>query len=206
MATLDPPSRCALADKTPNAYLQNRGHENNVKATLSMKSPTIMHLQMRTGASEKKCHPKIGQKRSIAYVDGTEEHEQLLLREGSPSVLKEPEFRRESISDKKQDVGGERESGSWSASKNEENDASKLSGVESEATTITSSAKEAVPKMEDDSGESSSADSKEMASTLLTSFHASQEGPLPIEEQFDILDEASQKTLETLVSRFIWRA
>ena len=39
---------------------------------------------------------------------------------------------------------------------------------------------------------------------LSASFHASQEGPLPLEEQFDIQDETSQKTLENLVSNNAW--
>lgn len=40
-----------------------------------------------------------------------------------------------------------------------------------------------------------------MTNTFLTSFHASQERIQTPEEQFDIQDEASQKTLEKLVSR-----
>ena len=40
-------------------------------------------------------------------------------------------------------------------------------------------------------------------STLLTSFHASQEPSQPIEEQFEIVQEESQRTLEQIVSHIL---
>ena len=40
-------------------------------------------------------------------------------------------------------------------------------------------------------------------STLLTSFHASQEPSQPIEEQFEIVQEESQRTLEQIVSHML---
>jgi hypothetical protein len=47
----------------------------------------------------------------------------------------------------------------------------------------------------------STSQTKTTTSTLLTSFHASQELPMPLEDQFDIQDEMSQRTLDKLVSR-----
>jgi hypothetical protein len=59
---------------------------------------------------------------------------------------------------------------------------------------------------EDDPTEPPQAETKPIPISLPTSFHASQEGPLPVEEQFDIQDETSQKTLETLVCKSIREA
>ena len=38
--------------------------------------------------------------------------------------------------------------------------------------------------------------------TIFSSFHASQEPPIPLEDQFDIQEEMSQQTLEKVVSGF----
>jgi hypothetical protein len=57
------------------------------------------------------------------------------------------------------------------------------------------------PNSETDEGEfPSTSQTKATASTLLTSFHASQEPPIPVEDQFDIQDEMSQRTLDKIVS------
>lgn len=63
-----------------------------------------------------------------------------------------------------------------------------------ETTSKCESETKAAPKKEDDS------ESKATMDVLSASFHASQEGPPPLEEQFDIQEEASQQTLESLVS------
>jgi hypothetical protein len=47
---------------------------------------------------------------------------------------------------------------------------------------------------------SSTCQTKSTTSTTLTSFHASQEPPMPVEDQFDIQDEMSQRTLDKIVS------
>lgn len=58
----------------------------------------------------------------------------------------------------------------------------------------------AVKKGEEDENERATAELKTTTSPL-TSFHASQEGPVPLEEQFVIQEETSQKTLENLVRK-----
>lgn len=50
---------------------------------------------------------------------------------------------------------------------------------------------------------STSGSLSENTSTVLTSFHASQEPSQPIEEQFEIVQEESQRTLEQIVSRVV---
>lgn len=53
----------------------------------------------------------------------------------------------------------------------------------------------------DDRGLSSTDPTTTTISTLLSSFHASQEQLMPLEDQFDIQDEISQQTLDKIVSR-----
>lgn len=122
---------------------------------------------------EKAVAPKIGCKRSIDHVDGAQEREQAVLKHEACEPMKETKVKIEGVLKEDEDYGMK-----------SEND------------------HKVAPKQEGDNGETEakSEDSKETTSTLLTSFHASQEGPLPIEQQFDIQDEASQNTLETLVS------
>jgi hypothetical protein len=51
---------------------------------------------------------------------------------------------------------------------------------------------------------SSTGQTKSTTPTSLTSFHASQEPPMPVEDQFDIQDEMSQRTLDKIVSMSAW--
>ena len=48
----------------------------------------------------------------------------------------------------------------------------------------------------------STAQTRSTTSTLLTSFHASQDPSMPVEDQFDIQEEMSQRTLDKIVSKF----
>jgi hypothetical protein len=58
------------------------------------------------------------------------------------------------------------------------------------------------PTPEADEGDFSSAvQASNTTSTLLTSLHASQEPPVHVEDQFDIQDEMSQRSLDKIVSR-----
>jgi hypothetical protein len=50
-------------------------------------------------------------------------------------------------------------------------------------------------------GFSSTGQASSTTSTLLTSLHASQEPPVHVEDQFDIQDEMSQRSLDKIVSR-----
>jgi hypothetical protein len=57
------------------------------------------------------------------------------------------------------------------------------------------------PNSETDDREfSSTGQTKSTISTTLTSFHASTEPPMAVEDQFDIQDEMSQRTLDKIVS------
>ena len=53
----------------------------------------------------------------------------------------------------------------------------------------------------DDGGFSSTVRASSTTSTLLTSLNGSQEPPLHVEDQFDIQDEMSQRSLDKIVSR-----
>jgi hypothetical protein len=53
----------------------------------------------------------------------------------------------------------------------------------------------------DEGGFSSTVQASSTTSTLLTSLHGSQEPPLHVEDQFDIQDEMSQRSLDKIVSR-----
>jgi hypothetical protein len=153
MAAPASPMRRVLGDKTTNASLHVYRHDGGIKAT-----PKKIHISPRFHDDEviflREENPKIGQKRSIAQVDGTEEHEESRSRQASLSR-----------------------------------------GTKAETDVV-------VIKEEEDSDaeEPSSAETKATHETKLTSFHESQEGPLPLEEQFEIQEEASQRTLEKLVS------
>jgi hypothetical protein len=60
------------------------------------------------------------------------------------------------------------------------------------------------PTPEADGGDSSSTvQASNTTSTLLTSLHASQEPPVHVEDQFDIQDEMSQRSLDRIVSRLV---
>ncbi len=115
--------------------------------------------------------PRIGQKRSIAQVDGTEEHTKPSPQEWRSPVL--------GVSDDKKENAG-------------------MVKGDDEMENETPNAR-VVNKEEESGTEPSTAESKTTTTTLMTSFHASQEGPVPLEEQFVIQEETSQKTLEDLV-------
>lgn len=134
-------------------------------------------MRKEVAAFQEEESPKLGQKRSIEQVDGTEERENSQLKQGPPSPLvAKPEVEKiEKELKENHDDTPNPEIENASTPKQDE-------------------------KEEEEVTDPSPAESKTTTSTLLTSFHASQEGPLPIEEQFDIQDEASQKIVDNLVS------
>jgi hypothetical protein len=172
MAASASPCRLALSDKTTNASLQQWAYCKHNKPIAVTKASTFEHLRKNVVAIPKEASPRVGQKRSIAQVDGAEEY-------------------------------------TWSFSPLQEH--SKITKLEDE---VKASAQEEVDKdsehkkamrgsmreeEEDDDETELAAKSKAITNALSSSFHASQEGPVPIEEQFVIQDETSQKTLENLV-------
>jgi hypothetical protein len=171
MATPASPSRRVLGNKTTNAFIRQRVHDKNNEPTILIEASIVEQLREKVAAFQKQGGLHAGQKRSISQVDGAEEYEQSPMREGRLSQLTMEEQRLVKKEEDEDDVM-EPDSEVGKALKHEEDDTTEASSSESKATT----------------------------DTLLTSFHASQEGRLPIEEQFDIQDETSQKTLENLVS------
>jgi hypothetical protein len=118
--------------------------------------------------------PRVGQKRSFAQVDGAEEYTRSMSPQQEQPTITKIEDEVEAAAHK--EVGKEPEHDKM----------------------IGGSIKEEEEE-DDDENEPSAATSKAITSALSSSFHASQEGPVPIEEQFMIQDEASQKTVENLV-------
>lgn len=137
-------------------------------------APTFEQLRKNFVAFPNEGSPKIGQKRSIAQVDGTEEHTQSPIKQSEPPAITKLED--DIDTPVKEEVDSEAE------------DESVIGRVTKEEDDI------------DDETKPSASKSNATTSTLLSSFHASQEVPVPIEEQFIIQDETSQKTLENLVS------
>jgi hypothetical protein len=175
MATPATPARRVLGNKTTNAFIQQRVHDKNNDPTILIEASIVEQLRDKVVAFQKQGSLQAGQKRSISQVDGADEHEQSLMRQGRLSPLTMEEQR---LVKKEED----------------EDDVAKLD----------SEVGRALKHEEDDRTEASLSESKTTTDTLLTSFRASQEGPLPIEEQFDIQDEPSQKTLENLVRTQCW--
>ncbi len=171
MATSASPSRHVLGWKTTNASIQQRGSEENNKPVILARASTFEQLWKDRADIPKLGSPRIGQKRSIAQVDGTEEHKKLSLQKWGSPVLEVSEDKKASAGVVKGDVEVENQ------------------GLNARV----------VNKEEESGTEPSTAESKTTTTTLMTSFHASQEGPVPLEEQFVIQEETSQKTLEDLV-------
>lgn len=172
MAAPASPVRRPLADKTTNASIKDRKHDDKKKMT-QLKAYSFTPLRNDSAGFDKTDDPKIGHKRSIDLVDGAQEREQADSKHEACEPMRETKVK----------IGGlVKENGDYAMkSESDHETAPKQAGDDAETE----------PKSED---------SKATTSTLLTSFHASQEGPLPIEEQFAIQDEVSQDTLETLVS------
>jgi hypothetical protein len=173
MATTASPARRVLGNKTTNAFIRQRVHDKNNEPTILIEALIVEQLRDNVVVFQKQGSLQAGQKRSISQVDGADEHEQSLTRQGRLSPLTMEEQR---------------------LVKKEEDDVARLD----------SEVGRALKHEGDDRTETSFSESKTTTDTLLTSFHASQEGPPPIEEQFDIQDEPSQKTLENLVSTQCW--
>jgi hypothetical protein len=201
--------------KSTNAFVQHHGRDSN--ETTKMNFWTFKMLRKDAVALEKAAPaPKIGQKRSIAQVDGTAEHDPSLLKHEASSPVKEfSEDVKESLSEDGEDateakiqmesvVNKEDDDATEAESEPEtdlENVPKKEEDGATEAKREPETVLENVPKKEEVATEPLSAESKATTNMPLASFHASQEGPLQIEEQFDIQDEASQETLENLVTR-----
>jgi hypothetical protein len=156
MAALASPSRRVLENKSTNAsILTHRIHHgsNQKPSRLTAVAPARVPNE-NTGTLITKS-PKIGQKRSIEHVDGSDEH--IVLGSGKPP-------------------GDSRQNESLSTRWSDD--------------TIRQS--------------QSQPDSKSSTQTVSSSAPTSQEGSFQVEEQFHIPYEASQKTLEELVSeRFL---
>jgi hypothetical protein len=271
-----PASRRVLSDQSTNAYIQRRGHDNNsdnnTKAISGVDSRSFSQLQNDRVKFEKEdtSTPRVGQKRSIDHVEGSDEYGCDCVKQGTPgSSLMKAEDEVKCVLKKEEDVEtksqcgsemrcalkmeeeSERMSGCESemecapmkeddsdtnsegalkdalkveqvdapespgerttattidlveddeAPKEEEDDTKDPLWGESEATITILDEKAAMPKGEQDETKSSFTKSKATTNIPSASSHTSQEEPLPLEEQFDIQDEASQKTLENLVS------
>ena len=281
--------RRVLSDQSTNAYLRHfRGcdeeHDLNSKTIMSTRMEGLWGL-WRFGSGGVKFEreddikdPKIGQKRSIAWVDGTDECDCLVVGQGRKGVLakgegeevkgglkkEEEEFKAEVECEvkcalkkgeeencktyavcegkgglkKEEECKSEADSETRFAPKEEKSDAGsgcdikpapkkeddidtesacdvkpapvkeevnapEPSSTRLQAMTIAMGGEDDAPRKEEhDLTETSSTESNPTTiNAILTSFHASQEGLQPLEEQFDIQDEASQMTLEKLVSR-----
>lgn len=205
-------------EKSTNAFVQHHRHDSN--ETTKMNFWTFKMLRKDAVALEKAAPaPKIGQKRSIAQVDGTAERDPSPLKHEASSPVKEfSEDEKESLSEDGEDgedateakiqmesVVNKEDDDATEAESEPETDLENIPKKEEDDATEAKSEPETVlenvPKKEEDATEPLSAESKATTNMPLASFHASQEGPLPIEEQFDIQDEASQETLENLVTR-----
>jgi len=121
--------------------------------------------------------PRVGQKRSFAQVDGAEEYTRSMSPQQEHLTITKLEDEVEAVAHEKIEEESEHDKVIEGSMKEEEEEKAK----------------------DDDENRSSAATSKAITSALSSSFHASQEGPVPIEEQFVIQDEASQKTVENLV-------
>ena len=171
MATSASPSRHVLGWKTTNASIKQRGLEVNNKPITVTKGLTFEQVSKDRINLPQAGSPRIGQKRSIAQVDGTEEYNRPPLQQWGSPVLP-------ATKDKKEN-----------AMMVEDDDETEIEGQNIRA----------VKKGEEGENKPSTAESKTTTTTPLTSFHASQEGPVPLEEQFVIQEETSQRTLENLV-------
>lgn len=188
MAAPVSPSRRVLADKSTNASVQYHGHDNNNKVT-EMKPWVCTDMRNVPVTFDTEAEPKIGQKRSIVHVDGAEEREQDGLKKEVCEPVKEVKEKTEVKLKEDEDDAAISEGECRSVSKEEGDDAeTEQKSEDSNATT----------------GTKEEGDEAGTANNLLSSFHASQEGPLPHEEQFEIQDEVSQNTLETLVRGNAW--
>ena len=259
MANLAPACRRrVLSDQSTNAYIQSRGQDKNNSDNDNDNLDTKMSSQLKPWSfrrlqkidvvtfQEGDTPPKIGQKRSIDLVDGTEEYEHAFVKQGMPPILMRNDGVVACATDEEEDDSemdskcksegeidcalkmedsGETKSDSECKMKEttkkeedaqtkpereikcavkEEEDGESESEFEPKGTLTKEengktkseceSESEDAPKKEDDS------DAKATTNILSASFHASQEGSPPLEEQFDIQEEASQQTLESLVS------
>jgi hypothetical protein len=185
MATSAATCRPVLMDKTTNASLQSWAYAEHNKPVPITKASTFEHLQRYPITLPREASSIVGRKRSFAQVDGAEEdtrsispqqeHPTITKLEDEAEVTEKEKIGKESVHD--QVIRDSVEEKKEEQEKKEER----------------------VEEKEDDENESSAATSKAITSALSSSFHAPQEGPVPIEEQFVILDEASQNTVDNLV-------
>jgi hypothetical protein len=180
MAASASPCRLALSDKTTNASLQQWAYCKHNKPIAVTKASTFEHLRRNVVAIPKEASPRVGRKRSIAQVDGAEEYTWRFSPLQEHSKITKLEDDVEAAAQEEADKYSEHKKAMGGSMKEEEE--------------------------EDDDETESAAKSKAITNALSSSFHASQEGPVPIEEQFVIQDETSQKTLENLVSANIHTA
>ncbi|ERF73587.1 hypothetical protein EPUS_07521 [Endocarpon pusillum Z07020] len=169
MAISPSPSRQVLGWKTTNASIKQGVLEVNNKHITVTKASIFEQVSKDRVNLPRAGSPRIGQKRSIAQVDGTEQYDRPPLQQRGSPLLPTTEDKQEN------------------AVMVEDDDETKNEGQNVGA----------VKKGEEDDNEPSTAESK-TTTTSLTSFHASQEGPVPLEEQFIIQEETSQNTLENL--------
>lgn len=180
------PTRRVLGDKPTNASLHQGRH------TVT-KTSTFEHVRKHVPPYQKERTPKVGEKRSIDHVDGTEEHAQALLKCGASLRLMEPAGGMKTASAVEEGDDMEQRECARESELVKEQDEMKEPGSVTEI---------AAKDDEPDTTEPSPATQSEIMTTApVASFHPSQEGSLPIEEQFDIQYEASQNTLENLVSK-----
>ena len=186
VATASSPTRRVLGDKPTNALMHQR-------APAMTKIFALEHEGKDAVMIQKERTPQIGQKRSIEHVDGTEEHAQSLSKSAVSPQLTEPEDAKPTTPVKEDDDKEQTGHLIRRATSEAENDTT-------EPGTAAGSTGSTAMEGKHNEIEPSPTSSDIKRGPLLTSFHASQEGSLPIEDQFDIQDEASQRTLEIPVS------
>jgi hypothetical protein len=176
-------------DKTTNASLQSWAYAQHNKPVAVTKASAFEHLQRHPVTLPKAASPIVGRKRSFAQVDGAEEDTRSMSPQQEQSTITKLEDEAEVT--EKEEIGKE--------SVHEQVVGDSVNEEKEEKEERVQEKEERVEEKEDEENGSSAATSKAMTSALSSSFHASQEGPVPLEEQFVILDEASQNTVDNLV-------
>ena len=189
------PSRPALSIKSTNASLLPRVSNYSLKPLISPARTTTRVISVEYADGQGQSSPRAGQKRKLDALNDLEAVQ--LQRGDGPGKVMALAVRRPAETDKLQRVA--------SGLRDVDRDVDVEMESESEGdgeTVAPSSSSSPCQAMAMDATRtlSSTQESKAVSSSLLTSFHASQEGPVPLEEQFQIHEETSQRTLDSLVS------
>ena len=189
MATPTSPVRRALAQKSANASL------NVNKATKPINKPSLPQTAQLPPrgysakpdliSEEEYVSPRLGQKRKAEDIV---RHTPGRKRRVSKAVPPLP-VKKATISDLEDDV-------------EDDHEVAKSDSQDSDNTELLSDpiSNDSLPDTDHGDMMGSPDDTNSTGQTTLPSFHASQEGPGPVDVQFEIPEEMSQRTLDNLVS------